>query len=126
MTDLSLSGLLRSTRDLHWRFGVNFDVEVCERLVTEESYELIKASVEANFLGFNVDGKPFRFESDIDALVEEAVDLFVVTLALLQAHGVSDDDLAQAIADVIQKNDAKTSETHTLVNGKISRREVQA
>jgi len=119
-TPLSLSALLASTRALHERFGVPFRVDVSERLVAEESYETIKASV----VLFQHPQQHMK-EQYRHLLAREAVDLFVVTLALLQAHGVTDDDLAQAIADVIAKNDAKTEATHALVNGKITRREAQ-
>ena len=122
MTDLSLSALLESTRALHERFGVLFRVDVSERLVAEEFRELIRASALVDYLSIaDVDKR--REQED---LAGEAVDLFVVTLGLLQAHGVTDDDLAQAMADVIAKNDAKTSATHVLVNGKITRRELLA
>ena len=119
MTDLSLSALLESTRALHERFGVLFRVDVSERLVAEESYELLRASAEAEYISIGgIDSDRERMK-----LTHEAVDLIVVTLALLQAHGVTDDDLAQAIDAVIAKNDAKTHATHELVNGKITRRE---
>lgn len=115
MTDLSLSALLDSTRALHERFGVPFRVDIAERLVAEEFRELMRESVLCDADWYDGDKSPLSCE---------AVDLFVVTLGLLQAHGVSDDDLAEAIAAVIAKNDAKTTATHELVNGKITRREV--
>lgn len=118
MTDLSLSALWQSTRALHERFGVPCTVDVSERLVAEESYELLRASFEADYISIGgIDADRERMK-----LTREAVDLIVVTLALLEAHGVSEDDLAQAMAAVIAKNDAKTHETHALVNGKITRR----
>lgn len=121
-TPLSLSALLASTRALHERFGVPFRVGVSERLVAEESYELLRASATNDVWNIDVG---FVDHDALMNIAHEAVDLFVVTLALLQAHGVTDDDLAQAIADVIAKNDAKTEATHALVNGKITRREAQ-
>lgn len=120
MIELSLSELLRSTRELHARFGVPFRVDVSERLVAEESYELLRESA----LYDMIDSMGYYADDALVYVVEEAVDLFVVTLALLQAHDVTDDMLAQAIEHVIAKNDAKTAATHELVNGKITRREV--
>lgn len=125
MTELSLSELLRSTRDLHERFGVPFRVDVSERLVAEESYELLRASVSFQALERLAPHRVYKVRS-VDYrrdVAFEAVDLFVVTLALLQAHDVTDDMLAQAIEHVIAKNDAKNWVSHDLVNGKITRRE---
>lgn len=119
MTDkLSLTDLLRSTRELHERFGVPFTIGIAERLCAEEFRELIHESAIGDYqLEFGYSCR--------ESIVEEAVDLFVVVLGLLQAHGVSDDMLADAIAAVIAKNDAKTDATHVLINGKITRKAVE-
>lgn len=110
MTNDSLYELLRSTRALHERFGVPFQVDVAERLCAEEFRELIRASVLCETTG------------EFWHLSEEAVDLFVVVLGLLQAHNIPNSHLEEAIENVIAKNDAKTHDTHELRDGKITRK----
>lgn len=108
---VDITDLIRSTLELHERFGVDFDVEGAERLCAEEFRELIHASA---FASMGLGRKP---------VLEESVDLLVVVLGLLTAHGLTENDLMQAIDTVIVKNDSKTHETHYVdSNGKITRR----
>lgn len=109
-TIVDITDLIRSTLELHERFDVDFDVEVAERLCAEEFRELIRASVLNDAEGFS--GRE---------VAEEFVDLIVVGVGLLQAHGALE-LLQAAISRTIDKNDAKTDDTHILLNGKITRR----
>lgn len=57
-----------------------------------------------------------------DNVLEEAADVIVTTQNVCMSHGISPEELETAMMKVAAKNDAKTTETHHKVNGKITRR----
>lgn len=80
----------------------------------EEVGELIEASV--------IDDEYSDFESQTHAVKKEALDVVVTVMGLLQAHGVTWEYVEWTANEVAKKNDAKTLDTHELVNGKITRK----
>jgi NTP pyrophosphatase (non-canonical NTP hydrolase) len=56
---------------------------------------------------------------DRDHIAEEAADVIVTTIGLCASMGVEIDELVEQIYKVIEKNDAKTLETHKNLDGKI-------
>lgn len=61
-------------------------------------------------------------EKSLRELGDELADLIVTALLRATAAGLTREQLVNSIEYVISKNDAKTNRTHTLKNGKISRR----
>lgn len=103
----SLRDLAQSTRAFYERFGVQPQLENCIQNFEEEVRELIEAS---------------RDGSNQDHIAEEAADVFVTAIGICYAAGVSVERLVEQVYAVIDKNDAKTHETHVYHNGKIRRR----
>lgn len=106
-----LKRLWNSTADLYKRF--NLDAPIKDRLTkfreeVNEFEEEIRAFEYGNGSG--------------DALVEEAVDVIVTTIGILQKFGIDLDHLSEKIELVALKNDAKTHETHVIWNGLITKR----
>lgn len=114
----ALDHLWQSTSDLYERFGLSpssTPPKSRRKFFMEEVGELIEASaLEEDLPGHRQNG-----------LCEEAADVIVTTLGLLQAHGVALHELEAAIQAVVDKNDAKTLDTHALVDGKITRKQKQ-
>ena len=107
----ALRRLWDSTEQFHTRFGTQTSVEAQMRVFFEEVYEFTAEM--ANPLG-----------SEYKRVVE-AADVIVTVCSALQSAGVRFEDIAAAIEDVAQKNDAKTWHTHEIRNGKISRKPPQ-
>lgn len=104
-----LNRLWQSTIDLHKRFYPDTlpSLEARLRVFTEEYGEFLHA----------IYTKSTR-ECEL-----ECADLIVTAIGLLDARGSKPEYLDDAIAHVIDKNDNKTLETHTLgKNGKITRK----
>lgn len=59
------------------------------------------------------------------AIAEEATDVFVTTIGILQKCGIRLEDLIAQAEHVASKNDAKTHETHEIRDGLIARKQVQ-
>ena len=110
-TENPLLDLARSTFALHGRFEVRPTIEPASRNFLEEVHEFVEAA---------------KSGSERLHIAEEAADVFVTSLGLCRAAGVGIDELVDQIYSVIEKNDAKTLETHVYTDGKIRRREESA
>ncbi len=107
MTD-TLRDLIRSTVEFYDRFEVTPQLEPSLRVFQEEVDELIEAT-------HNGDNKQH--------IAEEAADVFVTAIGMCLAAGVDGEQIIAQTRAVIDKNDAKTHETHAInENGKIARR----
>jgi NTP pyrophosphatase (non-canonical NTP hydrolase) len=102
-----LRDLAHSTREFYERFGVQPELKNCIQNFQEEVRELIEAAREG---------------SDQNHTAEEAADVFVTAIGICYAAGVSVERLVEQVYAVIEKNDAKTHETHVYHDGKIRRR----
>ena len=103
----SLRDLAQSTREFYERFGVQPELENCIQNFQEEARELIEAAREG---------------SSQDHIAEETADVFVTAIGICYAAGVSVERLVEQVYAVIEKNDAKTHDTHVFHEGKIRRR----
>lgn len=99
--------LWQSTSALHERFNN-----------TSESL----AHIAARWRKVEEEYEEFKHAQDNENLVEEAVDLMVTVIGVLQIEGVSLDQLQSAVGKVILKNGGKTEATHELKNHQIVRR----
>lgn len=99
--------LWQSTSALHERFGN-----------TEKSI----AHFRARWRKVEEEHQEFQYAPDNANLVEEAVDVLVTMMGVLQLEGVTLEELEGAVAKVIAKNGAKTQETHKLEDYQIVRR----
>jgi NTP pyrophosphatase (non-canonical NTP hydrolase) len=106
-----LRDLIRSTREFYARFDVTPQVPDMEKVFMEEVHEFTEA-VNAGI--------------DKDHMAEEAGDVIVTVIGLCQAAGVDPDHLIRQLYAVIDKNDAKSHETHAFIDGKIRRRQPKA
>ena len=103
--------LVRSTSDLHARFGTAQTVRAAISIAEEEWREL-RQEAEVNY-------RPV----DHHALAHESADLFVTVIGLCDLCGVTRAQLMSAMQEVANKNDAKTTETHMInpISRKIQR-----
>ena len=102
-------GLLwQSTSALHERFG-NVD------------YTSVRHK-QARWAKVEEEYREFQYAQDAQARTEEAVDLLVTVLGVLQMEGVQLEELEKMVANVIIKNNAKNEHTHELKDYKIVRR----
>ncbi|HLA99584.1 MAG TPA: MazG nucleotide pyrophosphohydrolase domain-containing protein [Anaerolineales bacterium] len=99
--------LAESTFAFYDRFDATPQVESASRNLLEEVNEFIEAAREGN---------------NRTHIAEEAADVIVTTLGLCQASRIGIDELIKQIYAVIDKNNAKTHETHVYVDGKIRRK----
>lgn len=106
MSDL-LKSLWTSTHQLHRRFGVELTPRSRIDKFNEESIEFTEAA---------------RPSTEPDAVAEELADVIVTGIGVLMSLNIGVGKLEKAISAVIAKNNAKTNETHRVVNGKIVRR----
>lgn len=106
MTDL-LKSLWTSTHQLHRRFGVELTPRARIDKSNEEAIEFVEAA---------------RPSTEPDAVAEELADVIVTGIGVLMSLGIGPGKLEKAIEAVIKKNNAKTDQTHRVVNGKIVRR----
>jgi NTP pyrophosphatase (non-canonical NTP hydrolase) len=103
----ALRDLAASTLAFYKRFGAKPEIESSIRNLREEVYELIEAAQSGD---------------DKAHIGEEAADVLVTTLGVCFAAGLDIEQIIKQVYVVIQKNNAKTEETHELANGKIRRR----
>jgi NTP pyrophosphatase (non-canonical NTP hydrolase) len=103
----SLRDLTQSTLDFYARFGVQPKVDETIQNFREEVKELIEAA---------------EVGIDKDHIAEEAADVFVTAIGVCAASGVDVEKLIEQLYKVIDKNNAKTHETHVYTDGKIRRR----
>jgi NTP pyrophosphatase (non-canonical NTP hydrolase) len=112
----ALARLWQSTLDLYERFGLDepgaVEIQARERFLNEEFLELIRESVISDVLEI----------IETKHLLEEAADVLVTLVGLLQAHQIDLPSLEAACEFVAQKNDAKTLDTHEYIAGKIRKR----
>lgn len=112
-----------STAALYERFDLDADStppEKRRKFLMEEVGELVVASALLEVpICFGGEAPPVE---DWD-VANEAADVIVTVLGLCQSHGITLAEIEAACERVAAKNDAKTPETHALVNGKISRKE---
>lgn len=100
-----------STQDLHKRFFSDKPptFQARYRVFMEEVAEF---TLDLTNTGEN---EPF--------VVHEAADVLVTLIGLLQGYGIEFGEFCEAIESVVDKNDAKTLETHFIrPDGKISKR----
>jgi NTP pyrophosphatase (non-canonical NTP hydrolase) len=102
-----LRDLIHSTQTFYRRFGVTPQVPDMEKVFMEEVHEFTEAVNRAE---------------DKDHMAEEAADVIVTVIGLCEAAGIDPDHLIRQIYAVIDKNDAKTHDTHAFIDGKIRRR----
>ena len=123
MTD-TLQALFDSTADLYARFGLDSTTtppDKRRKFFAEEADELKEASIISQLA--SMEG---YFENTED-IANEAADNFVTIIGLLQAHGITLEELDAAIERVIVKNDRKTAENgYAVINGKIRKQEAQS
>lgn len=105
----ALTRLFISTTALYARFGLtarSTPPEQRRKFLMEEVGELIADSA----------------THERGCMTEEAADVIVTVLGLLQSHGVTLAEINAACELVALKNDSKTTDTHELMNGKITRK----
>lgn len=108
MLEDPLRRLAASTQALYERFGVTPSVAEAVPVFEEEVRELIEA---------------VRQAESAQRIGEEAADVMVTVLGICFAAGLNVENVAQQIQTVIAKNDAKTHDTHAVIDGKIRRRQ---
>lgn len=102
-----LRDLINGTLAFYERFDLPRDRDGAVRNFHEEATELIEAA---------------RENVDKGHIAEEAADVFVTAVGVCWAHGIDPETLIDQVYAVIAKNDAKTHDTHHLIDGKITRR----
>lgn len=107
-TGTPLEQLFASTQDLYRRFNFTPSFINARKGLIEEAHEA------ANEL--------LAGDTHPQAYLEELADLIVVGFSGMLTHGFVLEDLDDAIRKVIEKNDAKNHDTHTVYNNKITRR----
>ena len=103
----SIRDLFMGTAAFYERFGYVPQLTDSMANFREEARELIEAAEDG---------------SDVRHIAEEAADVFVTAIGVCMARGVDIDLLIEQVYAVINKNDAKTHETHIYTEGKIRRR----
>jgi NTP pyrophosphatase (non-canonical NTP hydrolase) len=101
-----LRDLIASTLGFFARFNVTPTPDDMEKVFLEEVHELIEA---------------VRLGQDREHMAEEAADVIVTVIALCHAAGIDPDHMIRQMYAVIDKNDAKTHDTHAFIDGKIRR-----
>lgn len=120
------SDLWNSTANFKARFGVStVSPLLCQRHFMEEVTEFLQASCLLETLPYDPEHSALvaHYNEQQDQVVLEAADIFVTVMNVCQAHGLTLEELSEAILTVATKNDAKTHETHEFVGGKIRRKE---
>lgn len=107
----TLTRLFESTKALHERFGDDWTLKDAINKFNEESDEF---KLELNHLG---DG--YTVYGDVFA---EMIDVLVTMFSCCIRVGINPHGLSDTIETVIQKNDAKTLDTHQRLNGMIVRK----
>ncbi|MEL6270112.1 MAG: MazG nucleotide pyrophosphohydrolase domain-containing protein [Chloroflexota bacterium] len=103
-----LRDLIRSTLSFYERFGVKPQLEAATLVFSEEVDEFIEAAHDAE---------------SVDHIAEEAADVLVTVIGLCEAAGVPQEKLIEQVYAVINKNNAKTWDTHEINSeGKIARK----
>lgn len=104
----TLRDLIQSTVDLYQRFDRTFNLKAQLPIFQEEVNELITAA---------------QAGGNTQHIAEEAGDVFVTAIGLALAAGATPEQLIAQAQAVVQKNNAKTHQTHHVnEDGKIARR----
>ena len=107
-TDDTLKSLIESTEEFFARFDATPQLSTTLRVFQEEVGELIESAKEG---------------VDMNHIAEECADVFVTAIGICLAHGIDAEQILAQTQMVIEKNDAKTHETHAINEyGKIARR----
>ena len=99
--------MYESSYDLLSRFGIPINIYRATLKLQEEVQEFFEA-VE---------------KQDLDNAVLEACDVITSLISTLYNLNITEDELIGAMRSTYLKNDAKTWETHTVINGMIVRQE---
>lgn len=102
-----LRDLIRSTLEFYERFGIKPIPEDMEKVFLEEVHEFLEA---------------VQLGQDKDHMAEEAADVIVTVIGLCYAADIDPDHMIRQLYTVMDKNAAKTHETHAFIDGKIRRR----
>jgi NTP pyrophosphatase (non-canonical NTP hydrolase) len=102
-----LRDLAQSTYNFFRRFEVTPQPQSASQNFKEEVNELLEAAAAGQ---------------DREHVAEEAADVVVTIIGLYASVGIGIDELVEQIYHVIEKNNAKTHETHIHLDGKIRRR----
>ena len=122
MRDLGMAfeALVRSTDDLHERFGTRQTVDEAVEIFEEETDELVAAALWTITGGVHT-------QAERAAALAEMVDVIVTVLGIARAMRIKPGELADALLTVAKKNDAKTHDTYAInAAGKIARKGEQA
>lgn len=114
--DYNLFDTWNSMVELHKRFDVELTPERAERYVNEETFEAIEASIVLRTID-RVGLTEYKIN-----LRDEIADSIYVLLGLAYANELNFNDIQLALQKVIIKNDNKSWETHSVVDGKITKR----
>lgn len=121
----------QSMEELYERFNVPITPDTAARMLAEEVRELLQAADQRELLDRLTDeaNTGSAYERLFDAeqakradLVMEAADVFFTLMGVLRAAGITSAPFKQAVDRVNRKNNAKTLDTHHVVNGKITRK----
>lgn len=105
---VTLSDILDSITSLYARIpGAEITLDNARRMVREEARELTDE---------------LTYEPDVDAVLEEAMDVMYVAFGAALAAGATHGQIEAAARAVIAKNAAKSPETHVWDRNKITRR----
>lgn len=107
--DNPIERLWNSTADLYQRFGLDAPMPDRVYKFREEVDEFLNEVDALEYSGV--------------ALMEEASDVVVTIIGILQKRGVRPEWLWEEFEKVAQKNDAKTLDTHVIHNGLITRKD---
>lgn len=102
-----LRDLAQSTLDFYERFKVRPQLDEAIPIFQEEVDEFIEAA---------------RDGHDVTHIAEEAADVLVTVLGVCDSMNIPLEKVIEQIYAVIDKNNAKTHETHVYKDGKIRRR----
>lgn len=102
-----LRDLIQGTLDFYARFDAPRDGDSAIMNFEEEARELVEAA---------------QAGVDRDHIAEEAADVIVTAVGVCWASGVDLERMIEQVYAVIDKNAAKTHETHHLLDGKIRRK----
>ena len=102
-----LRDLIRSTLDFYARFDWQPELNGAVKVFQEEVAELIEAAQDG---------------TNKHHIAEEAADVLVTVIGVCAAAGVDPELLIKQLYTVVDKNNAKTHDTHIYLDGKIRRR----
>lgn len=102
-----IMSLFEEATDFAQRFPIDATLEAMKRLIAEEAIEVALATT-------------------VEHVLEETADVLFVTFSRY-AHGIesglfTNEDVVEALNNVIAKNAAKTPDTHTVFKNKVVRR----